>query len=223
MPAAGKISTTLILLSALVSFAIACSLADRIERGREDFLKGELMYFPSGLFIKEFSLGHAPLMADLIWLRGIQYYGEHKLTDRNFKYLSHIFNTLTTLDPQFSAGYIFGSLIISQEAGETASAIHLLEKGVRENPGNWELLFETGFTYYVFLSDYRKSAQYFRLAAQIPNCPEYVTRFAAYSSSKSGDVDFAIKLWAELMRNTKNQQMREIAERNIRKLTLRRS
>jgi tetratricopeptide (TPR) repeat protein len=223
MPAVGRMSTILILLSALMSFAISCSLADRIDRDRKDVVGEELMYFPSGLFMREFSLGHAPLLADLIWLRGIQYYGEHKRTDRNFQYLSHIFNTLTTLDPQFSAGYIFGSLVISQEAGDVASAIRLLETGVRRNPDSWELLFETGFTYYVFLADYRKSAEYFRLAAKIPNCPEYVTRFAAYSSSKSGDVGFAVKLWAELMRNTKNQQMREIAERNIRRLTLKRS
>ncbi|MEO0162830.1 MAG: hypothetical protein ABIL74_11240, partial [candidate division WOR-3 bacterium] len=64
-------------------------------------LIGELMYFPSGLAVKALSLGFYVPLADLVWLRFIQYYGEHRMTDARFDLMHHILDILTTLDPYF--------------------------------------------------------------------------------------------------------------------------
>jgi hypothetical protein len=42
----------------------------------------ELLYYPAGPYARQASLGYETAAADVAWLRGIQYYGEHRLTDQ---------------------------------------------------------------------------------------------------------------------------------------------
>ncbi len=51
----------------------------RLSPGSAD----ELLYYPSGLMARRAALGYETAAADIAWLRGIQYYGEHRITDQN--------------------------------------------------------------------------------------------------------------------------------------------
>jgi tetratricopeptide (TPR) repeat protein len=178
----------------------------------------ELMYFPSGKFLKQSALGHTSTLADIAWLRAIQYYGHHRLTDKKYDMVGHIFDIVTTLDPNFVHAYVFGAIVLAQDAGRPEEGLALLKKGMRHNPENWLLAFETGFIYHIMLKDYENAGRYFRLASVLPNAPSFPARFAAFANERAGRTETAIQLWSEIAKATPNTQLKEIAEEHIEKL-----
>lgn len=176
------------------------------------------MYFPSGRFMSAVTVGYDNLAADFVWLRAIQYYGEHRLTDLRFEYLGHIFDVLTTLDPRFVNAYTFGSLLLADDANEPERAITLLDKGMRNNPHDWRIPFTKGFIYYVFLRDFFKAGKYFRMSSGLEGAPDMAGRFASYAFQKGGDRVTAVNLWAELYQRSKNEIERWTALTYIKEL-----
>src|SRR3972149_10777571 len=146
----------------------------RMEDGRKirEELVEELQYFPSGDFVQGKVGGFDMLFADWVWLRAIQYYGQHRLTDAKFTYLGHILDVLTTLDPRFIHAYTFGALLLTHDSAEPEKALQLLKKGNEKNPDRWEIPFTEGFIQYVFLKDYREAVRAFRLASSLPESPD---------------------------------------------------
>ena len=173
----------------------------------------ELMYFPSGVLLKPMALGQPLTLADLLWLRAIQYYGEHRLSDNRFPFAGHIFDTITTLDPHFVEAYLFGGMVLVEEGRDIQRGLALLRRGMAWNPGRWELAFETGFAYYVAARDDAQAARFFAHAADMEGAPEYVIRFAAYVRGRAGDPHKALALWEELEQTTRSPTIRALAQR----------
>lgn len=206
------------LVLAAILIAIGCwtngRLAAHPSRGRG----AELMYFPSGVLLKPMALGHPLTLADLLWLRAIQYYGEHRLSDNRFPHAEHIFNTITTLDPHFAEAYMFGGMVLVEEGRDKKAGLALLRRGIAWNPERWELAFETGFAYYLAARDDAQAARFFTDAARLPGAPEYVVRFAAYAGGRGGDPKKAIVLWEQLSKESRSPTIRALAERKVKEL-----
>src|SRR5512140_574790 len=204
--------------AALLIAAAAFVVVVQARVAPRDHLRDELLYYPSGVAVDRASLGHQGLAADLAWLRAVQYYGEHKRSDRKFTMMAHIFDIITDLDPRFVNAYIFGGLVTAEDAGDVRRGVALMEKGVERNPGNWQMQFETGFVQYVCAKDYPVAARHFRTAAELPGAPESAQRFAAFVSARAGDPRASLYLWSEFARRTTNSEMRKKALAAIEKL-----
>ena len=206
---------------AFAACAVLVALAGGLHGGMKQRLSrppsDELLYYPSGLLVRQASLGYETAAADVAWLRGIQYYGEHRLTDQKYELIGHVMSIVTDLDPRFLEPYIFGALVLSQELKRTDEGLALLEKGMRANPESWLLAFETGFIHYVCRHDYEAAARYFVRASQLPDHPDYVDRFAAFATQKSGNTGMAILLWKRVLA-TENEFMQEVARRELSRL-----
>lgn len=174
----------------------------------------ELLYYPSGVWVRQASLGYETVAADLAWLRGIQYYGEHRLTDQKFDMIGHVMGVVADLDPRFLQPYVFGAFVLGQEMKRPERGLALLERGMRANPESWLLAFEAGFLHYVSLHDDAAAARYFSLAARLPGHPEYVERFAAFAHQRAGNEAMAVLLWKRVLA-TGNKYMQEVAKREI--------
>jgi len=212
---AGSGLVTLATIAVLIAGAGALhgAMKERLARPPVE----ELLYYPSGLLVRQASLGYESAAADAAWLRGIQYYGEHRLTDQKYEMIGHVMSIVTDLDPRFLQPYIFGGLVLAQELKRTDEGLALLEKGLRANPESWLLAFEAGFIHYVCRHDYEAAARYFVRASRLPNHPEYVDRFAAFASQKSGNAGMAILLWKRVLA-TGNRYMQDVAQRELTRL-----
>jgi hypothetical protein len=212
------------LLAALAPFLAAGALlsgADLLDaagnaRFRAD-AGDELLYYPSGLMVRQAALGYETAAADVAWLRGIQYYGEHRLTDQKFDLIGHVMEIVAELDPAFIQPYVFGAFVLAQEMRQPERGLQLLERGRLANPDDWMLVFEAGFLQYVCRHDYDAASRYFTLAARMPGHADYVERFAAFASGKAGRRDLAILLWMRV-EATGNRFMREVARRELDRL-----
>ena len=177
----------------------------------------ELLYYPSGVWVRQASLGYETAVADVAWLRGIQYYGEHRLTDQKFDLIGHVMGVVADLDPSFLQPYVFGAFVLAQEMKRPERGLALLERGMRANPESWLLAFEAGFLHYVARHDYPAAARCFTRASRLPGHPDYVERFAAFAHQRAGNDAMAVLLWKRVLA-TGNKYMQEVAKRELLRL-----
>ncbi len=205
-----KIYRTLIIL---LLFAIIANFSYRIDLNRAESERvGELAYFPSGYMIRTLAIGNQAMLADIIWLRFIQYYGEHRMTDLQYEYMYHILDILTTLDPHFVHAYNLGALMLTHDAKRPDQAFKLLKKGMAQDPDEWRIPFMYAFIQYVFLRDYTTALTYFRISAQLPGATDMPKRWAGYLALKMiGDLKRSLALWVDLYNNAKSAEEKRIA------------
>ncbi len=189
------------------------AMGSRVSGSRDE----ELLFYPSGFMVRQAALGYETAAADIAWLRGVQYYGEHRLTDQKFDMIGHVVEIVAELDPQFIEAYVFGAFVLAQEMKEPSRGLEILEMGLRENPTSWRLTFETGFLHYVCRRDYASAARFFTWASRMPGRPDYVARFAAFANQKAGNVGMAVLLWKQVLA-TANPYMQEVARRELLRL-----
>ena len=208
-------------LVALAFGALTCTFAGRAYRDlpRPEALE-ELSYYPSGNHLRPATLGHQETVADLAWIRAVQYYGEHRRTDNRFTRMGHVFDILTTLSPHFLDAYVFGAFALAQEGRDFPAAEALMLKGIDANPSSGRLAFELGFLYYVRPGgrEFASAAEYFEQAARQADAPPQSARFAAFARQNSGDLAVALELWSDVRANTANPALREMAEREMRRV-----
>jgi len=178
----------------------------------------ELMYFPSGKFLKPAVIEYQTAMADLVWLRAIQYYGQHLMTNQRYEYLDHIFDILSVLDRRFTGAFHFGSLVLAWDARQVQGALKLLHIGINHNPLNWQLCFDAGFINYMLTKDYVAAGYYFEIASKLPETWKITERWAAFSYAKGGATNLAVEIWSSIYATTENRKLKELAERNLIKL-----
>ncbi len=180
----------------------------------------ELSYYPSGDLLRPSTLGHSQSAADLAWLRAVQYYGEHRKTDNQFVRMEHVFNVLTSLAPGFESAYVFGAFALAQEGRDFDGAERLMMRGLEAQPSSGRLAFEMGFLYYIRPGgrDLTRAAEYFEQAARQVDAPSQAARFAAFARQHSGNLAVAYELWSLVATENPNPAMREMAEREMRKI-----
>lgn len=180
--------------------------------------RDEKLYFPSGEFLVESSLGFREAMADWLWFRFIQYYGAYKKGENDLRYLDSIIEAVNRLDPRFVEAYKLASFIYWSDLRDHDRAYDILRRGILANPDNAYLHFQVGFMHYVLDHDYARAAHWFEMAGRCPDASDREQRFAAFARYRAGDDRVSLALWKELFDNSVNPDMRELAEKMIRKL-----
>ncbi|MGB9736480.1 MAG: tetratricopeptide repeat protein [bacterium] len=210
------ILTLIFLMFALSLYPLGKSI-DQTAPGNTNPIP-ELFYFPKTSFIKNIAFGYNNLLADIFWIRSIQYIGQHLMSDNVYPYLYHILDITTSLDPRFINAYNFGSFFLAIYANNEKEGIELAEKGIKNNPKNWQPTFELGFIYYL-KKDYENAYRYFSLANTLPGMPDEYKTFAPYALGKFASPEQSIEMWKAIEKMSDNQFVREAARNNIAVLT----
>jgi hypothetical protein len=160
----------------------------------------EVLYFGSGEEVKRLVPGFEDVVADLYWLRTVQYYGGQRAfaTEKRFELLRPLIDITTTLDPRLELAYRYGALFLSEGwpagAGEPRQGVEVLEKGIRQNPASWRLRWDLGSIWYFFLKDERKAADVLIEASRVPGAPYWLESLAGSILVKSHR-DVAREIW----------------------------
>lgn len=189
-----------------------------LDQGPGSAQRQERLYFPSGKFLVESSVGFREAMADYLWFRFIQYYGAFRKGENDLRYLDLLVDSITRLDPRFVEAYYLSALIVWSDFGDPIKSIDLAKRGILDNPDSAKLKFLVGFVYYVALDEYERSSLWFETAAACSDATDREKRFAAFSRYKAGDDRVSLELWYALLGSTDSPDMQELAIRMIRQL-----
>lgn len=184
----------------------------------------QVLYVSSPAVMTRAALGFDALVADLYWIRAIQYYGQARLLrSRAARYdlLYPLLDLTTSLDPQFRVAYNFGAFFLSEQApggaGRPDLAIALLEKGMAANPDRWEYPYDIGFVHYR-RGDYALAAEWFQRAAAVPGATNWLAPLAAATLATGGDVRSSRFIWQNLLASSEQRWIREQAQKALLKL-----
>ncbi len=196
-------------------------------RGETRRLTEESLYIPSATFLRYASLGHQTMVADLMWIRTVQYFGEElerrrelnqpRDSKERFKFLYPLLDLTVSLDPQFVQGYRFGGLLLTV-VKRYDEAIALYAKGYAANPDRWEMPHDLGRLYYLDLKDHEKALHWWKIANDLPGRPNYIPRFVPRLYAQTGQKEIAIELWLEMLEATDSKTVRAIILLELQKL-----
>jgi tetratricopeptide (TPR) repeat protein len=209
--------TKLALMLIVVCFAILYPLQKVIEANHPPQETVEkVLFLSSPNTIKQLSFGFDGGLADLYWLRSVQYYGRQLLDQNNqldysrqidYKLLYPLLDITTTLDPQYIQAYRFGALFLPDH--DFVLALKILSKGIKNNPDNWRLYQSLG-TLYWQNRDYQHASEAFLKGAELPNAPSWLKIIGGVMLSRGGNRATACQLYSALYSEatddlTKNQ------------------
>jgi tetratricopeptide (TPR) repeat protein len=178
----------------------------------------DLLYFSSPSAVERMALGYENILADIYWMRTIQYYGRRdeaaKRTIR-YKNLAALLDITTSLDPDLMDAYVAGSFFLGENdplgAGQPEEALKLLDKGIQAHPREWRFLYYKGLVYYVYVDDFKAAGNTWLDASRMPEAPEYLEGLAAKSLSEGGAMDTARALWQRQYEEATRDDIRENA------------
>ena len=176
--------------------------------------------------VKLMSLEYAPLMADIYWTLGVQYYGnKHVRGQANLEMLWPLLDITTTLDPNLLPAYRFGAMFLSQKAptgaGRPDLAVRLIERGTQANPDYWRFYEDLGFIYYFDLKDYPKAAEAFLEGSKKPGAQVWMKVMAARISAEGESLATSLFLWNDIYQTTSDPLVKENALRHLQLLKVR--
>jgi hypothetical protein len=199
----------LLLLCALATIAGASLRRSSRLRGSWP-PEADTFYLPPSSALRVASLGHTELVADLIHARANVYFGTQLHAGVPTKWLAQYLDSAIDMDPKFERLYLSGASMLIYNGQRirpemVLAAIHILERGYKAFPFNWEFPFQIGFNYLFELPQdageddprvagwRQQGVEMLRKAALFEGVPYYVPNLVARMLTRNGADDLAIR------------------------------
>jgi hypothetical protein len=194
----------------IVAFLVFAALVYPIQRlidasSARDAIEDESLYLSNGATIRKLALGYDALLADVYWMRLIQYFGRKVLDDptvlnehsERLALLYPLTDIVTDLDPRYTPAYRFGGFFVHDYV-DPVKGFALLDKAVQNNPSAWPLYQDLGFLYW---SDGRceEAAETYLRGSQIEGSPQWMRSLAATVVADCGDTSTAREIYLHML------------------------
>jgi len=213
-------------LAALVIAALAVTLAARRALEPEASARGAVRdpaWLPSGQLLRTVSCGQRLLLADVYWLRAVQYIGETVLAKaQRWDALLPLAEIVTDLDPRFGYAYQVAGSNLAGLAHRYSEADRILKKGMKTLPDRWSLPFTYATNKFIHEHDYAEAAEYARRAAEVGKRPSIALLAANLAAIANTDDEYraSVALLDEMLEQTDTPELKdELRERRTRMLT----
>lgn len=214
-------------MKALAACFLLAALLVPVTQSRIDAAKVALGPEPdvssvwTGTVVRALSLGFSDFLADVYWLRAVQYYGRQRLDGARTSYadLRPLLETAAELDPRFEMVYRYGSVFLAEPmpngAGLPRQGVAFLGKGADRNPENWRLRQEQGLFTFFYLNQAQQGAEILSRAAAIPGAPFWMKSLAAQILTNGGELEAAVQTWTVIYEQAEIGLLRDNAASQI--------
>lgn len=206
--------SSVLLIAAILVLAPLTHLAHRhtnAYRPAHD-LQDRILYLPSGDSLSRATLGLHGVVADLLWIRAVLYFGEHhgqRPAEEWYLWLYHMIDLVTDLDPHFTAPYKYGGLMLRISDDWSDASSLLMAKGMRHNPNEWYFPFTISMNYY-FDGNVDDAAIYAQRAASMPGAPFYLPNLAASMLNESDQEEVALQFLLQEYEDAPDQRRQDV-------------
>jgi hypothetical protein len=177
-------------------------------------------WLPSGTVLRTVSCGQRLILADLYWLKAVQYVGETVIAKvQRWDALHPLAEIVTDLDPRFGYAYQVTGSNLAGLAHRYGEADRILSKGMRNLPERWALPFVMATNKFLFEQSYAEAAEYARRAAEVGKRPYLALLAANLSALANTDDEYraAIAFLDQMLGETNTAELKdELRERRTR-------
>jgi tetratricopeptide (TPR) repeat protein len=172
-------------------------------------------FLPSGKVLRATAFGQRLLLADLYWLRTVQYMGEtlQAKADR-WSSLYPLAEIVTDLDPRHGYVYQVAGSNLAGLAGRHAEADRILQKGMRNVPERWTLPWVLATNKFLYEQQYAEAAEYARRASVVGRRPDLALLAANLSALADTEAEYqaALGFLDQALKDAANDDLREQLE-----------
>jgi tetratricopeptide (TPR) repeat protein len=175
----------------------------------------DLAAVPSAQAARWTSAGHPTLVANLWWLRAVQYMGDDRADERGWDKLYPAVDLVTDLDPRHGYAYQVAGVMLGG-AGRFAESDAIFEKGFQNVPGRYILAFQRAVNAFLYEGDYPEAARWFEAASRVPGAPAARMRaYAAAMLAKGDQHAAAVALLEESLRAAEDDDTRQSLRKQL--------
>jgi len=184
-------------------------------------IENESLYLTNGVTVRKLSLGYDAALADVYWMRLVQYFGRKVIDDpsvlaqrsEKLALLYPLTDIVTDLDPRYVAAYRFGGFFVHDYV-DPVRGFSMLNKAIKNNPEDTSLYQDLAFLYW---SDGRcqEAADTYLRGAQVPHAPGWMRSLAATVLADCGDVTTAREMYLHMLDTATDPRIRTDVERKI--------
>ncbi len=213
----------------VVMICVSIPLQINIDKHRDSSqIISQTLYLNSSVLDKV-SLGYRELLADIYWLRALQYFGSNTDGIRDSEVLYKYFDIMTDLDPKFFNAYRFGGTFLAEPLptglGDFEKGVKLFEKGRANNPNSFRIPLEEAFIYFIHDKNYAKAAELFNEASEKPGLPDTlrasIKGMAGSALIKGKRRELAKQIWEQIYNTTLDEGRKAFALKNLNELKTR--
>ena len=195
-----------------------------VDRTRTDIETDTLLYLPNAQLLEHFTGGMSSIVADMLWLRCVQYVATESKGDRNFTWLNNMLSTVVQLDPYFTDAYRYGGMFLAALKADSDAGLRLLEQGVVQQPLSWELPYEAAMIFLLNRRDEpdakRRAAYYLAMSSATGNAPELILELSEKLQGEYDLVHIERRMWTNLLESD-DTLLRDLAKRKLQEVQLR--
>ncbi len=227
-PARWLITASLLVASLVV--LKSSTLSAYVQQTKESvLLTSESTYVPSINQSKLIYLGYTQTAADVLWVRTINYFARHFITDRKYPWLMRFVDQIIELDPQFKSAYWWAGSSLLYGRMRTNDVVmeanQYYERALKVFPNDHESAYRLGMNYHAELlsddpkikSGFRKKGLYYlELAAGMPDAPRRIRELVAALNVKYGADELALQYLTDLyIRTTDENELKRLELRML--------
>ena len=181
----------------------------------------DMLYLPNEQLLVHFTGGMDSVLADLLWLKCVQYTGTHVQTDHDYEWLGHMVNTVVRLDPYFTDAYRYGALFLAALEDDSDGALDLLNRGMVQLPNDPDLPYEAAMIYLLNKKDEpdarKMAALYATMASKRPGAKNHVAVLAAALQGEQDMAHLEEEMWQSRLQS-EDKLIRDMADQKLREL-----
>jgi hypothetical protein len=178
-------------------------------------------WLPSGRSLRLASFGQRVVLADLYWLKLVQYMGETLLShlDR-WDAVAPLAEIVTDLDPRYGYAYQVTGSNLAGVAHRHAEASRILHKGMRNLPDRWQLYWIHAVDKFLYEGDFAEAAEYARQAAVIGKRPHLALLAANLALASDQDAEYrtTLEFLPEAIAQADTPELKAQLERRLEKV-----
>lgn len=183
----------------------------------------DILFVPSAEALRFLSLGQRELLADLVYLRAVIYFGNATLVTKNFDALVPMIESAIELDPHWKTPYRWGGTATMYN-GMPITEVGILESnrflrdGIAHFPDDWEMPFMLGcnLLFEMHPTDpaekqklTAEGASYIQRASLVAGAPPWTALLAATILRKEGRQDAALRHLEQVYYSTTDEETRK--------------
>lgn len=195
------------------------------QRGAATVIEDSL-YVSSSKTLRRMSLGYHGLLADIYWLRTIQYFGGkmqqvkgridiNDISSWRLELLEPLLKLTTELDPNYVAAYRFGGIFLPDLNPE--SAVRLMQRGIENNPLDWRLYGDLGYIYWK-QQRFQEASDAYGQGGAIKGAPDWLKSMQAVMQLKGGDRETARSLFRQMYQSSEDAFTRQLSLTRLKSL-----
>ena len=214
-------ATPILLATVVLGLAAMIFVARWLDERRprmESEIQQESLYL-TGNALRRASLGFNGLVADLYWMRALQYVGGKilnaprgvqldNLAQLDLRLLAPLLDVATTLDPEFTEPYQYAAVVLP--AVDQEEAIRITRKGIAANPSQWRLYQHLGYIYWQ-RGDYTSASDAYAQGALIKGAPPWMQAMKARMAAEGGSRDLAREIYTRMYEQPGDSRIKETA------------